>query len=84
MQPEFFKQVFLSTVEEQLKKNDPPETRETLERLIKEGFNEGDAKLVIAQCIAAEMVKVVATKTPFNKARFVNCLAQLPKPPEDL
>jgi hypothetical protein len=83
MQSDFFKEAFLSTVEEQLKKNDPPETRETLKRLISEGYAEADAKLVIAQCVAFELVKVATTKTPFNHRRFVDCLRQLPKPPGD-
>ncbi|KAA3637935.1 MAG: DUF1841 family protein [Bacteroidetes bacterium] len=82
MQPDFFKELFLQTVEEQLEKNDPPETREALERLKKEGYNDEYAKLVIAQCVASEMVKVVATKTPFNNQRYVECLAELPKPPD--
>lgn len=83
MQPDFFKELFVRTVDEQLEKNDPPETRETLERLISAGFTEENAKLVIAQCVAAEMVKVVASKTPFNNRRYVDCLMQLPKPPTE-
>ena len=64
-------------------KNDPPETAQTLERLKKEGYTEENAKLVIAQCVAAEMVRVISTKMPFDRHRFVQCLEQLPKPPTD-
>ena len=81
MSPERFKQIFLETVDNQLKKNDPPQTRETLERLIKEGYTEEDAKLIIGQCVASEMMKVVSTHTPFNEARFVACLNRLPQSP---
>ncbi len=83
MDPKLFKEIFLKTVDNQLDKNDPPETRETLERLKKEGYSEEEAKLVIAQCVASEMVKVVSTKTPFNASRFVKCLENLPNPPVD-
>ncbi len=83
MDPKLFKEIFLQTVDNQLQKNDPPETGETLERLKKEGYEEEDAKLVIAQCVASEMVKVVSSRTPFNKTRFVKCLENLPNPPVD-
>jgi hypothetical protein len=83
MDPNLFKEIFLATVDEQLDKNDPPQTRATLDRLKKEGYAEEDAKLVIAQCVASEMVKVVSTKAPFNASRFVKCLEKLPNPPVD-
>jgi len=83
MNPNLFKEIFLKTVYNQLGKNDPPQTRDTLERLKKEGYSEEDAKLVIAQCVASEMVKVVSTKTPFNTIRFVKCLNNLPNTPAD-
>lgn len=83
MDPKLFKEIFIKTVDVQLKKNDPPQTRETLDRLMKEGYSEEDAKLIIAQCVASEMVKVLSTKMPFNAARFVKCLERLPEPPMD-
>ena len=83
MSPERFKQIFSQTVDNQLEKNDPPQTRETLERLIKEGYSEEDAKLIIAQCVASEMMKVISSHTPFNEARFVECLNRLPQSPAE-
>lgn len=83
MNPELFKEIFLQAVDNQLDSNDPQETRETLERLKKEGYSEEDAKLVISQCVASEMVKVISTKAPFNTARFVKCLKNLPNTPVD-
>ncbi len=83
MDPKLFKELFLQTVDHQLDKNNPPQTRETFERLKNEGYSEQDAKLVIAQCVASEMVKVLSTQKPFNAERFVKCLEKLPDPPVD-
>lgn len=83
MNDKVLQELFLQTVDNQLESNKPPQTRETFERLKKEGYSEQDAKLVIAQCVAFEMVKVATSQTPFNEARFVKCLEKLPNPPVD-
>jgi len=75
-------QQFLKTVDNQLRDNDPPETRQTLDRLQQEGYAERDAKLLIAQCVAAEMMAVMQSNEPFNEVRYVKWLHQLPKSPE--
>lgn len=72
------KAVYLEVVENQLRDNNPPETRQTLERLRKEGFSEKDAKLLIASAIAAESYYVMKSGTEFNRERFVRNLQQLP------
>jgi len=43
------KTTFLQIVDNQLKANDPPETRQTLDRLLAQGFSREDAKIYIAQ-----------------------------------
>jgi hypothetical protein len=70
--------VFLQAVGTQLRDNKPPETRKTYERLIAEGVSERDAKLLIGSAIAFEAFNIVATKTPFNRERFVRHLDMLP------
>jgi hypothetical protein len=69
----------LEAVETQLSNNDPPETRQTLDRLLAWGFTEKDAKQLIASAIFAESVEVLKYQTPFNHDRFVRFLNQLPK-----
>ena len=48
------KAAYLEVAENQLRDNNPPETRQTFERLLREGFNDHDAKVLIAPVIAAE------------------------------
>jgi hypothetical protein len=50
------KAAILEAVNNQLKSGDPPETRQTFNRLIVEGISEKDAKIYIGQAIAVEML----------------------------
>ncbi|MCB0578644.1 MAG: hypothetical protein KDD10_04975 [Phaeodactylibacter sp.] len=80
---EILKQQFLEIVDNQLDSNDPPETRQTLERLKKEGYSDADARLLIAQCVAAEMFNVMKHNEPYNSKRYVSNLNALPEPPSE-
>ncbi|NTW60129.1 MAG: hypothetical protein HGB21_15340 [Nitrospirae bacterium] len=73
---------YLEVVENQLVNNDPPETRQTYERLVREGHSEKDAKKLIGAAIAAETYWILKENQPFNQARFVAALNKLPKLPE--
>lgn len=79
---EILKREFLRVVDNQLRENDPPETRQTLLRLQQEGYSEEEAKLLIAQCVAAEMMAVMESNKPFNEERFRKYLQRLPESPE--
>ena len=68
---------FMEAVEMQLRENDPPETRLTLNRLISEGMNEKDAKKLIANTIEAESIWIIANKETFNYERFTKRLGKL-------
>lgn len=74
-------QQFLETVENQLRDNQPAETAQTLARLQAEGYGEEEAKYLIAQCVAKEMVEVLSGGAPFNEARYVANLRRLPAEP---
>jgi hypothetical protein len=71
----------LHVVEKQLEENAPPQTRETLQRLVGLGFGEEDAKHLIGSAIAAEMRSVVSEGRPFKEECFLALLKRLPHPP---
>ena len=73
----------LQVVENQIKSNQPEETRTTYKRLIAEGYSEVEAKQLIGQCVSVEIFSVLKEQKPFNEGRFVKNLQQLPKPPFD-
>lgn len=79
---DILKAQFLSIVDRQLKENDPPETKLTLERLQKEeGFTLDECRGLIAQCVAQEIASVMSSNEPFNKERYLRLLSELPNPP---
>ena len=78
----YLKAAFLETVENQLADNDPPETQETLDRLMGQGLSEDDAKLYIAQAISVEVFDVMKNQNEFNERRYVKNLKRLPKEPK--
>jgi hypothetical protein len=65
-------------VENQLRENDPPETRQALTRLKEMGYNDKDAKILIASAVAAETFWILKKGEPFNHHRFIRNLRQLP------
>jgi len=74
---------FLQVVDNQLDSNDPPEARQTFERLIAQGVSQADAKVYIAQAVCVEVFSVLKNKTPFNQARYVKNLQRLPEEPQE-
>ncbi|MCB9870149.1 MAG: hypothetical protein H6837_09850 [Planctomycetes bacterium] len=58
-------------VENQLRDNDPPETRVTLDRLVAEGHSVSEAKRLIACVVVAEMFHVMKHHEPYDQDRFV-------------
>jgi len=76
------KAAFLEVVDNQLADNDPPETRETLNRLMKKGISEGDAKIYIAQVASLEMFDILKHQKEFNLNRYIKNLNRLPKEPK--
>jgi len=73
---------FLEVVENQLRDNDPPETKETLNRLMTEGHSREDAVLLIAQAVCVEVYSALKTKQAFDPVRFVRNLKALPQEPQ--
>ena len=76
------KQIF-QVIENQMKNNDPPETKITYARLHNHGYSALEAKQLIGQCLIVELFDVIKNKKPFDETRYVRNLQQLPKKPLD-
>jgi hypothetical protein len=74
---------FMEVVDNQIASNDPPETRQTLDRLMSEGISEEDAKMYIGQAICVEAWDIMKNRREFNLERFVRNLKNLPKEPTE-
>jgi hypothetical protein len=77
----YLKSANLEVVENQLQANDPPETRQTFDRLISEGYSEEEAKKLIGCVVSSEIFDVLKKQEPFNPERYAKALNKLPKLP---
>ena len=68
-------------VNNQLKNNDPPETKETYDRLIKEGYDDSQVRQMIGSCVAVEIYQVLKSGEPYNNDRYIRNLNKLPQEP---
>jgi hypothetical protein len=75
------KSAILQVVENQIDSNDPPETKQTFNRLVSEGFPNKEAKELIGTVVVAEVFDVMKEGKPFNIERYVNSLNKLPETP---
>lgn len=73
----FIHQVIHEIVENQIKENNPPETRITFERLMNSGYDRHDVIHKIGTVVMEEVYEVMKQKKPYNEKRFVARLKQL-------
>ena len=78
----YLKSAILEVVDNQLEANDPPETRQTFNRLISEGYSEEEAKELIGCVVTSEIFDVLKRQEQFNHERFTQALQELPKIPQ--
>lgn len=79
----YLKAAFMEVVDNQITSNDPPETRETLDRLTSQGISEQDARIYIGQAVCVEVWDIMKNKKEFNRERFVRNLNNLPEEPKE-
>lgn len=72
----------IKVVDNQVDANDPPETKQTLVRLISEGFSMAEAKDLIGNVVVAEVFDVMTAGKPFDIDRYVTALNKLPEIPK--
>lgn len=70
----------IQVVDTQIESNDPPEMKQTFERLLTEGFSEKVAKELLGTVVIAEVFGVMKDGKPFDIDRYVTALNKLPKP----
>lgn len=77
-------EAIVEAVENQIAENNPPETKETLERLIKNGESRENAMRYIASVLSIEIFGALKHQEPYNHERYINNLKALPKLPDEL
>lgn len=72
----------LDVVNNQIRARNPPATKETFDRLVREGHEHKEARRLIGCVVASEIFDVLTEDQPYNEARYVTALRKLPELPE--
>lgn len=72
------RRALLEVVENQLRDGRPPETRNTLDRLIADGFSRKEALELIACVVTSEIFDVLNSDQPYDEGRYLAGLRALP------
>lgn len=76
-------EAMVEAVENQIRDNDPPETRITLDRLMTLGESRENAMRHIACVLSVEVFEALKNKTPYNEEHYLKNLKNLPELPFD-
>lgn len=71
-------------IEQQLREENPPETKATIRRLLNQGWSEEDALKLVGQCVMMELFLLMEEEETFNYERFKKNLAALPNEPREV
>ena len=75
------REAILEVIKSQIKENDPQETKQTLDRLLREGFPEEEALKLIGYVVASEVFTVLKENRNYDHAKYISALNALPKLP---
>jgi hypothetical protein len=79
--PTVIREAMLEAVTNQLRDNEPPETRLAFDRLIELGISEEEVMKYLACAVSSEIYEVMKHKRPFDRERYVALLNRLPTLP---
>jgi len=68
-------------VDNQLRDNNPPETKYTMDRLMAIGYNNVESKKLICKCLMLEMIDAMKNNKVLNEERYIKNLLRLPEEP---
>lgn len=75
------KKAILQVVSNQLRMNKPPETKQTLNRLISEGYSRQNARELIGAVVSAHIYEMLKEQHEFDNTKYIEDLKRLPKLP---
>jgi hypothetical protein len=78
---QFARKAILDVVRNQIRLGEPPETKQTYDRLIAEGHSHEETMKLLGCVVAAEVFDILKRGEAFNQARFVAALEALPELP---
>jgi len=80
---EVAREAIFEVIENQIRGNDPPITKETYDRLRVDGHTHEEAMKLIGCALSVELFEVMKNNEPFNLQRYTTNLKVLPELPWD-
>lgn len=77
----YLRDAIIEVVDNQLRDNEPPETRETFQRLLDESYTEEEAKKLIGCAVSVEIFDILKNQQEFDRNRYIKALNGLPDLP---
>ena len=77
------RKLLLQIVNNQIRMNNPPETKQTVERLVSEGYTKDEAKEMIAGVLVVQIHTIMKNVTEFDEELYITQLKNLPQSPFD-
>ena len=71
------KKLILEVVDNQLRNNAPPITKEAYEKLLKAGYSVSEAKERIGAVVLTEIYDVMKENQPYDEERYTNALEEM-------
>lgn len=71
------KALILEVVDNQLKANDPPETKQAYEKLVAAGYSKNEAKEKIGAIVLTEIYDILKENQPYDKESYVAALEEM-------
>ena len=78
---DILRSAFLEIVDNQLREEDPPQTKATYKRLVDQGYSDQEARNLIGCAVISEIYDILKQNKPFVIKRFVRALRRLPELP---
>ena len=75
------REAILEVINNQMRDNDPPETKQAFLRLHKEGFSKEETLKLIGYVVASEVFTVLKENRPYDNEKYIEALKALPKLP---
>ncbi len=76
-------EAIVETIENQIRENNPPETNQTLKRLMALGESRENAIRYIGSALSVEIFEALKNQSPYDEVRYIRNLKALPKLPFD-
>ncbi len=71
-------EAILAVVDQQMRDQNPPETRRTFERVVAQGYTPEDARRLIGNVVAQEIFAVMQREEAYHEQRYIRALRGLP------